>query len=304
MRSMSVHEDSPRAAGEEGTRVSCPLCGAGARQHWQLAHTAAWQCAASTCGLEFAWPQLDDDGLRQAYGAFYYPTDNARPQFEPTSPELLSQFFLAARERTPELRGQRLLDYGCGTGLLCRLAGEQGMLATGIEADPRARAGIQRAKTCTVYASLAELRAAEPEAAFDWIVLWEVIEHLREPWNELARLCGIIRPGGTLVVTTPNARCLKARLQRSRWEQRLNPTHFYYFTANSLRGVLSRAGFAAVEPWRFPQSYPHHGWLRRQLFRVLQAYGLQGGLVFSASVAGRTQERHFSGSRSAQRAEP
>jgi 2-polyprenyl-3-methyl-5-hydroxy-6-metoxy-1,4-benzoquinol methylase len=110
--------------------------------------------------------------------------------------------------------------------------------------------------------------------------MWDVIEHLREPWKDLHELSDLLRPNGWLLLSTPNAACLRARVERERWENMANPTHFYYFTRKSLGAVLSRAGFSQVGELLFPIQYPRHTTVRRIVHRALVTCRLQGQLVF------------------------
>ena len=82
----------------------------------------------------------------------------------------------------------RLLDYGCGSGLLVKYLREQGYQAYGY--DPYARDGEH----------------AEPRAAgFDFIVSQDVIEHVADPAAYLRTLKGLAKAGGMLVIGTPDA---------------------------------------------------------------------------------------------------
>jgi 2-polyprenyl-3-methyl-5-hydroxy-6-metoxy-1,4-benzoquinol methylase len=233
--------------------------------------------------LQFAVPQLSDEALRAAYQTLYYP-GNGQGKLECTPPYLFRQFFAFAGKSFGERRGKRLLDFGCGAGNLSRVAVEEGMQVTGIEADPVAREALQAA-CMRVHADLNSLRSSEPEARFDWIVLWNVIEHLRRPWNDLAALKEVLTPGGLLFLATPNASSLKGLLLRARWDQRSNLTHFFYFTSKSLGAVLRKAGFSEPQELHVSTNYEHHGMLRKQVQRALTSARLQGGLLFVARAA-------------------
>jgi cyclopropane fatty-acyl-phospholipid synthase-like methyltransferase len=178
------------------------------------------------------------------------------------------------------LRGLRVLDYGCGTGALLRVATEFGMLPTGIESDVQARSTAMGAAGVRVYRDLEELSLDESMQQFDVVILWTVIEHLRRPWEELARLRSLLSPGGLMLISTINIRCLRARLERHRWVQYRNPTHFYYFDPDSLRRVIERAGFRDLAQWKVRIRYPHHGALRRSLHYANSVAGLADGLFY------------------------
>jgi 2-polyprenyl-3-methyl-5-hydroxy-6-metoxy-1,4-benzoquinol methylase len=262
----------------------CPLCCSEGIKQFELAHTTTWRCTAASCGLQFALPQLDKDELARAYTKHYYPLNGngSDPIYENTPEEILRQTFGEARARLGPLAGKNLLDFGCGIGRLCQIAREHGVHTTGIEPDASARQFAANTIGMRVYATIKELRAAESGARFEIITMWDVIEHLREPWKELEELSTLIQPGGWLLLSTMNVGSLRTFLERERWINLVNPTHFYYFTSRSLRFVLERAGFCGISEWRFPIRYPGHGTLRRMANRALLACRLQGQLVFLA----------------------
>jgi 2-polyprenyl-3-methyl-5-hydroxy-6-metoxy-1,4-benzoquinol methylase len=265
--------------------MTCPLCNSFAVPSFALTHTQVWRCTGDSCRLQFAWPQLNDQDLREAYEKFYYPGGDTEEHFDPTSEGVLRQFFESVRATHPDLAGKRILDYGCGPAVLARVAKEYGMIPTGIEPDANARQKVRATKLCPVYANVDELRQANPDARFDWIVLWNVIEHLRSPWLEVCKLRQVCAPKARLIVTTPNADCLRGRLLGARWDQRMNLTHFYYFTRRSLAATLRAAGFSAIVSQNKFTAYPHHGVLRRFAQRVLVSCRLDGKLEFSAVPA-------------------
>lgn len=260
----------------------CPLCNSGATRHLTLVHTSVWECAAPDCGLEFAVPQLDKEALARAYADLYYPANrNGREvRFENTPDSILRQVFQKLESHFDSLRGLRLLDYGCGRGALSRIGQEFGLITAGIEPDPNARSIAASIPRMIVYPNVAELREAKPTGQFELIILWTVIEHLRRPWSDLEQLRGLLRPGGWLLVSTMNIRCLRARLERERWENYENPTHFYYFNRKSLGRVLRAAGHTNVWEWKPKIRYPHHGTLRRWLYELSCPLGLSDGLFY------------------------
>jgi cyclopropane fatty-acyl-phospholipid synthase-like methyltransferase len=232
--------------------------------------------------LQFAHPQLDDLSVNQAYKSLYYPPESngSAIYFENTSEIVLRQALFRLQERIGELAGLRLLDYGCGVGSLLRVAAEFAARPSGIESDPRARSTAATITAAPVYGSFEDLSEAERGRPFDVIILWTVIEHLRRPWEDLARLRHLLCPGGWLLVSTVNIRCLRARIQRYRWVQYRNPTHFYYFDRRSLACVIQKAGFSQFSQWPLRIRYPHHGVLRRSLYHANLAAGLADGLFF------------------------
>ncbi len=262
-------------------RPPCPLCFAASRPRFRLAHGQTFKCASDGCGLEFVWPQMSDAELSAAYTDLYYPQSGHSPHLENTPDEDAVIFVEHIARHCRTLKGTHVLDYGCGRGTLLKACHGQGASVAGIEMDDVARQRAQQLGA-PVFSNLAELREAQVPL-FDCVILSTVVEHLRQPWEELADIRTVMKMDGVIVVTAPNTDCLKSRLRRARWDQRTNPTHLFHFNDRSLTAVLVRAGFHSVCPLPPILTYSTHGFWRRSLQRALGAFGLQGGLLHAAS---------------------
>jgi SAM-dependent methyltransferase len=101
-----------------------------------------------------------------------------------------------------------------------------------------------------------------PEAHFDVVTMWDVIEHLTDPRGALERAHRLLRspepsarvsgrgpaegqPGGLVVVHTIDIDSLFARLMGARWPW-LMEMHVYYFSRRTLRAMLERCGFEVL----------------------------------------------------------
>jgi 2-polyprenyl-3-methyl-5-hydroxy-6-metoxy-1,4-benzoquinol methylase len=192
---------------------------------------------------------------------------------------VVSQLVCRIEQRTGAMAGKRVLDFGCGIGTMSRL-----LLATGaqrvdaIETDPGARAAVQRELGIQVAPNIDELRRQTPPPTYDLVTMIEVVEHVRSPVETLSAIRSLVKPGGALIVETPDAESLKARLARSNWENYRNPTHLFYFTLASLQRALHLAGFARSYVWRPIIEYPAHSAPRRLVQFSLQRLGLDGAL--------------------------
>ena len=277
-----VHPNHLIAFPKKQPQVMCPVCGSRAAFFFSLPHTSVFRCLANECTMQFAHPQLDDHTLNQSYENLYYPrkSDGSTLHLENTPDSVLRQVLSQLQDCIGQLAGLRVLDYGCGVGSLLRVAAEFGASSMGIESDPQARLAAATFTGVPVYGNLEQLSASGLERPLDVVILLTVIEHLRRPWEDLARLRKLLSPGGWLLVSTINVRCLRAQIRRHRWEQYRNPTHFYYFDSRSLAHVIQKAGFSHFSQWSLRIQYPHHRGLRRLLHYATQATGLADGLFF------------------------
>jgi 2-polyprenyl-6-hydroxyphenyl methylase / 3-demethylubiquinone-9 3-methyltransferase len=126
--------------------------------------------------------------------------------------QALARFGRDAKARAP-FEGLRLLDIGCGGGLLCEPMTRLGFAVTGVDASERnidiASAHARAMELAIDYrCSTAEALLVD-EARFDVILNMEVVEHVAEPGQYLRDCTSLLRPGGLMIVATLN-RTLKA----------------------------------------------------------------------------------------------
>lgn len=140
-------------------------------------------------------------------GAYQYRARNAGP--------VVQRFWHHEKERMVRKfsapgPGQRVLDVGCGSGVVADLLASMGAVVTGVDANAKAiefaRATFRRANLDFRCAYVEELDYAS--ASIDGIYCLEVIEHLYQQQVHalLATFARLLRPGGVLTLTTPNYR--------------------------------------------------------------------------------------------------
>lgn len=186
---------------------------------------------------------------------------------------LVSRFVSGAR---------RCLDFGAGTGALVLALRARGVEADGVEWAEQARAFARAERGLALEQDL----SSSPPDRYDLVTMIEVIEHLLDPASALAQVRRVLRPGGRLVVTTPNRRGLRARLDGGEWREAKKKFHLLFFDERSLHHHLRAAGFVHVRSWRsFPPQHPGvRAWLKT---RALQAARLQGTLFVVAEKGPR-----------------
>lgn len=144
-------------------------------------------------------------------------------------------------------RPARLLDIGCGMGLFVEVADQRGWEAWGLDINEHAvtwaRANVsERVQVGTV----AELDV--PDGHFDCITMFDVIEHVADPRAELEPVWRALRPGGLLVVLTPDAGALVSRALGAHWlEMKRAPEHLQFFSLDGLGSLLRHSGFDPIE---------------------------------------------------------
>lgn len=141
----------------------------------------------------------------------------------------------------------RLLDVGCSSGALLRIASEAGFSVQGVEPSP-APAQTARDQGYTVHTGFLE-QVGLPSDGFDIVTLMEVIEHLRQPLALFQEIRRVLRPGGLLMVSTGNAGGLTMRATGADWEyldMARHGGHVSFFTPASMRHLSQRAELELV----------------------------------------------------------
>lgn len=177
-----------------------------------------------------------------------------------------------------------LLDVGCATGANVRFLREQGRLhySEGIELDQEMAAV---AATCIDKVMVGDIEQATvhgqlPDATFDYILLGDVLEHLRDPWHTLAMLGEKLKPGGRIIFSVPNIRHIDVFIHvfvKGYWPYNergiFDKTHVRMFTRRNVEELASAAGLVISSlhrnfRYRDAQGsqFPFYGALLRTLF--------------------------------------
>ena len=150
------------------------------------------------------------------------------------------------RRLPPPSPDARLVDVGAAVGLFVERARLAGWIAEGLEPSAWAAAYAQERLQQPVRAVTIEDSGIAPQSV-DVVTLWEVIEHVPDPRATLAAIHRVLKRGGLLALSTPDAGSLAARALGRRWPgwDKL-PEHLFFFDRPILKRLLEHVGFVVI----------------------------------------------------------
>jgi SAM-dependent methyltransferase len=140
--------------------------------------------------------------------------------------------------------GALLLEVGCGSGEFLAGMRERGWKTLGVDVDPGA---VEAARSRGLDVKRGGLSRLElPSDLADAVVLSHVIEHVHDPIGLLVECGRVLKPGGLLVVTTPNGGARGHCRFGSSWWPLDPPRHLVLFNTSAMRTAAERAGLQIV----------------------------------------------------------
>lgn len=139
-----------------------------------------------------------------------------------------------------------LLEVGCGRGDRLAFFQNMGWQVSGQEIDPKAAEYVQ--KTYGIEVLCGDLVDLHLEAGkYDAIIMSHVIEHVFDIPGYLRECYRLLKPGGRLIITTPNSASLAHKKFGENWRGLEPPRHIHIFSLQNLQRALRLAGFEQVE---------------------------------------------------------
>ncbi len=237
----------------------------------------AWdlrRCSDERCGLVWIDPMLTGEYFDKAYRDYYTHPAREAPQ----GPTPLKKIFYAARAgyigsrlgypaprwqrflgaacylhpgarvhaesnfayQPAPAKDSRFLEIGFGSGKVLKVMSDAGWDAEGVDTDALS---VDEARKNGLKASKGTLEGQKyPDNSFDVISMSHVIEHVSAPVALLQECRRILKPGGRLVIATPNLQSLGHRLFKASWLHLDPPRHLFLFDAATLKKTVLRSG--------------------------------------------------------------
>ncbi|MGY4771068.1 class I SAM-dependent methyltransferase [Kribbella sp. CWNU-51] len=199
-----------------------------------------------SCGLVQLVPTPTADVLRALYeGDSYFEggAGTGYSEYEDQEQEYLATFREDVRRIREFVPSGRILEVGCGYGYFLQCALDAGFDAYGIDLSPAAVKWAATRHPGRVFCGLLEEVPEIQDQKYDVIFGSHLIEHLTEPSEFLREAGRLLRPGGLVVMVTPNIKSLLARASGSRWVSFKIPEHVSYYDPATITTLLNRSGY-------------------------------------------------------------
>lgn len=198
------------------------------------------------CGLSWTEVPESEFDVSQYYPKEYYGKKNIR--FNPVL-EFLVKKFREYRanviiKNTTDSPG-RVLDIGCGRGLMLGTLKKQGWETIGTEQSEISSQYAREVLGIPVKVTTDLKSCNFPDNHFDAISLWHVLEHFPDPVDTLREIQRILKPNGLLLIEVPNFSSWQAKVGQGQWFHIDSPRHLYHFTPESLITLLRGVGFSS-----------------------------------------------------------
>jgi ubiquinone/menaquinone biosynthesis C-methylase UbiE len=212
--------------------TSCQLCGHSPLVKFVVPQsTTLWRC--THCGLYQNGRLVDNSAYAAEYHRGY---EHHREKKLRTASVRLNRIAPLIGAKKP-----RLIDVGSSVGCVIEAALVRGWDAIGIDVSESA---VEYCSTRNLPCRLVHGTALPfPDASFDVLTAWHVIEHVEDVQVTLAEWCRVLRPEGVLALETPDASSPIVRLRGSSYRKFWAPEHTYTFTPSTLAEFMRRAGF-------------------------------------------------------------
>jgi SAM-dependent methyltransferase len=230
--------------------IECPLCHAKEQKHIFDDYCGNPYAKCLACGLVFQNPRkvtVYEDGywekpMFDPEGKIRYPKNEKE--------YMIKNLYQHVLNYTENLKGGTVLDAGCGYGFFLLALGNK-WVKYGIERSASLVNYIrQNHREINVFQGNLEDNVFNPDS-FDLIFSSDTIEHISNPHPVIRQFYRVLKPNGTLIITTPNIESFCARRFKGNYRL-LGASHVIMFSPSTLTRVLEDNGFKV-----FRKEYPY-----------------------------------------------
>ena len=226
--------------------VSCHICDHPMSYKFDVDIYPLLRCTA--CGLECLDPQPDDEKLRAIYEENYFlgSGDQQTEKLMDKMKRSTAREYIELLSAHVHMDKPRLMEVGCGGGDFLVAAKKNGYSVVGVEISPTAVRDANR-KLGEDAVIQGELLSLDPIqlGKFDCCVVFDVIEHVRNPLVFLNNVKKLLNDKGVCFIVTPSLDSWSAKVLGRHWME-YKPEHLFYFNKSNIKDLLNKAGLNTI----------------------------------------------------------
>ena len=137
------------------------------------------------------------------------------------------------------LKGNRILDYGAGSGKFAAYLSKKNFNTSVVEPYNK-EIKNQSLLNINVFEKITDIPKSD---YYDGITLWHVLEHLPNPEHLLSKIHNLLEKNGVLMIAVPNINSLDAKYYNSYWAALDVPRHIWHYTIKGIISLVESKGF-------------------------------------------------------------
>lgn len=213
-------------------KIKCPICGKNAHSKFKINDEKSkreyFEC--EFCRFLF---QKDKKDMNKRLYKDNIDWDKDDPGFKKRT-----KMIKGLMEKIIKEKDKKILDYGCGTGLLVSLLKKDGYNIVGF--DPYIK---DKSTERGLFKKIDDL----PLKKFDYLVVVETIEHLKEPQRDIKEILSLVEENGFFIFTTQFYIPGKHKID---WQYIKQPAHLSIFTLKAVEILAKQAGIKKRIPFK------------------------------------------------------
>ena len=220
---------------------ACFICVDAKAEHYCRKEAADYYICRR-CGLIFQHPLPTRNSMIEWADDAY--ASGAYRDYVEARPMKIRHFQDRLAELGRDIEPGRLLDVGCSCGYFMEVAAARGFDVHGVEFTPGAIAAASPEIRSRIFEGV--LETMPDSGPFDVVSAFDLIEHVPDPRGFLRRCRGLLKPGGAIMISTPDTGHVLRFLMRSRWPMLQPMQHLFLFSRQAMERALAAEGFENI----------------------------------------------------------
>ena len=228
--------------------IKCDICNS--KKYTQYLHILK-KC--SICDHIFASTDLKDEQIAAIYKNNYFFGEEYINYL--SEEECLKKNFISRQKYISKFltnSHRTILEIGCAFGYYLDTIEDQFEKIEGIDISIDAIKKINNKKFDVYDGDFLEFQYKRK--SFDFICMWDTIEHLKSPKSYIEKIYATLNKNGIFAFTTGDIGSINAKFRKHKWRMIHPPSHLHYFSKKSVTKILNSNGFKILDI-KYPSVY-------------------------------------------------